>query len=353
MSQIIYNSGFMDNTMHGGGHRWAQLEELIEGSGLSAQPFRLPDSFSLSDKVSGFRWLFTHGFFHGRPRRSWLYMAGLFGSLCQRYRHAKPHLILTETLDIHGCILAALAHRLRIPLIICPPNLDSLLHPYRLHDTFHPRAARHFSPEFAWLSLADTLFTISSEESFVLNNAGLPAHFLPFFPTTQKTAQLTALRTQRSPKNFYLVLGSAINPPTRDGISRQLDFLGDALSDDESVIIVGRGTQTLQATHPSITIEGEVSDERLGELLCSCKAAWLHQTQGVGALTRISELLLSGVPIVASAHAVRSASYADLYVYEDFDQALELLRGSLPSMAALPSAPSTEFFHKTLHYLCR
>jgi len=346
---IAYYSAFMSRPGHGGGHRWEQLQAIIESTRIASAAVEMPTQFSLGQKLSGIGQLKRLGFLHGLPSKKWLYYGGVFSVLLDRFAQERPKLIITETLDPHSCLIAAAAAYYDIPWIACPPNLDSLLGDFA--DDFYPKRFGK-NPEFAWLALADIVFTISAEEAFVLNNADIPAHFLPYFPASDLAGHLSGLRSKRKAQGFYLILGSAINPPTKAGVLEQLGFAADHLGDGEKLIVVGRGTQQLDCDNPAVVIEGEVSDERLAELLSSCKAAWIHQTFGVGALTRIAELLLAGIPVVLSSHAARSASYDGIYPYESFPDALDALRSDLP-MPSLPTAPSSEFFEQTIAFLCQ
>lgn len=347
--KIAYHSVFMGRPGHGGGHRWEQLQELIEATGIDCAPVELPSSFSLSQKLHGAFLLRRLGFLHGLFSKKWLYYGGVFSLMLERWASERPSLLITETLDPHSCLLAAAAAYYDIPWVACPPNLDSLLDEFA--DDFYPKAFGR-NPEFAWLSLADIVFTISQEEAFVLNNAAIPAHTLPYFPCASLAEHLKGLRNTRQPEGAYLILGSTINPPTREGVLEQLSFASDHLKEGEKLIVVGRGTEELTCENPAVVIEGGVSDGRLAQLLSSCKAAWIHQTFGVGALTRIAELLLSGIPVVLSSHAARSAHYDGLHTYDSFPQALESLRSDLPT-PALPQSASTEFFSQTICFLCQ
>ena len=77
-----------------------------------------------------------------------------------------------------------------------------------------------------------------------------------------------------------------------------------------NLIIAGFGTEALVKQFkdlPScISILGSVSKDVYQKLLKTCKAVLIYQHSGTGVLTRIPELMIAGIPIIANSIALRS-----------------------------------------------
>jgi glycosyltransferase involved in cell wall biosynthesis len=77
-----------------------------------------------------------------------------------------------------------------------------------------------------------------------------------------------------------------------------------------NLIIAGFGTEALVKQFkdlPScVNILGSVSKEVYQKLLKTCKAVLIYQHSGTGVLTRIPELMIAGIPIIANSIALRS-----------------------------------------------
>jgi hypothetical protein len=75
------------------------------------------------------------------------------------------------------------------------------------------------------------------------------------------------------------------------------------------LIVAGYGTEAFlpaRIGHDSIRLAGPMSPTELEDLLVGVRACLCYQEGGGGALTRIPEMLLAGVPVVANTHAARS-----------------------------------------------
>jgi hypothetical protein len=100
--------------------------------------------------------------------------------------------------------------------------------------------------------------------------------------------------------------------------------------------------------------DGSVSSDELNKILTTTKAVLIHQLAGVGALTRIPEMLIAGVPVIANGNACRSSfEYDGIYHYEDQTELKEMLSKSefpFPQMLPRPRC-AEERFIKTLREL--
>jgi glycosyltransferase involved in cell wall biosynthesis len=205
--------------------------------------------------------------------------------------------------------------------------------------------------EIKQLAKADAIFCISREERWLLNQFGIKADFLPYYPPEPILSQLLTVRKARkhSVQNRFLILGTAHNPPTFLGMIKQIQDLQKIRQTTEfKVDIAGYGTEKLKqyCNRPSLIFHGTVESQKLNELLTNAKAVLIYQEAGVGALTRIPEMLIAGIPVIANGNACRSAfSYSGLYSYDDDDELAELMgkRLDIPSILPRPVAAEKRF----------
>ncbi|NJR76340.1 MAG: glycosyltransferase family 4 protein [Scytonema sp. CRU_2_7] len=122
-------------------------------------------------------------------------------------------------------------------------------------------------------------------------------------------------------------------------ISKNVDFHID---------IAGYGTEQLQeyCDGPNFTLHGTVDQGKLNYLLSNVKAILVHQKAGAGALTRIPEMLIAGVPIIANSNACRSAfDYPGVYCYDNQVELAAFMNKSLdfPPILERPVAAERRF----------
>ncbi|NJK52908.1 MAG: glycosyltransferase family 4 protein [Leptolyngbyaceae cyanobacterium SU_3_3] len=221
-------------------------------------------------------------------------------------------------------------------VIAIPQNLESFV-----PDAFH----ESLSTEIQALAKADIVFCISREEEWLLRLHGANAHYLPYYPPHAIEQHLLTIRRDRAPKNRYLILGSASNPPTRQGMIEQIHWLKQIRQHlSFEVDIVGYKTESLQEyCDETFVLHGTVSDNQLTTILTQTKTALIHQTASSGALTRIPELLTAGIPVVANGNACRSAhSYSGIYCYDDLFELLDRLNQPLDPAPMLPRPVTAE-----------
>jgi hypothetical protein len=72
--------------------------------------------------------------------------------------------------------------------------------------------------------------------------------------------------------------------------------------------VAGFGSELLKdfADGENVVFKGPLSDEDLDNMLVKIKGCIAYQGDGSGALTKICEFLLAGVPVLANSHAARS-----------------------------------------------
>ena len=141
-----------------------------------------------------------------------------------------------------------------------------------------------------------------------------------------------------SPRRL-LVLGSAVNPPSREGllqlIQRLLRLRGNF---PHEIHVAGNETHVLRQhsmlDRSSSTAASSRTDYTSDGLF---RGGHRFSDPGSGALTRIPELLLAGLPVICNPHAARSAQHYDGVEIFDTDEELVSL---LNPRASIPSAPS-------------
>jgi hypothetical protein len=202
-----------------------------------------------------------------------------------------------------------------------------------------------FAYELGLLAQCRAAVTISSEEAFLLRNLGMTVEFLPYYPPSTIEEQLLAIRQRRTltDKMDFILLGSACNPPTREGMTRFLAAwrtMGGLPG--ERLYVVGYGTDMLRDASgiSGIEFRGAITDQELAELLGRVRGGIVYQEEGAGALTRIGEFLLAGVPVLANSHALRSYhNLAGVVEFTSLDALQPALTSFLSEVTVTPLPP--------------
>jgi len=148
---------------------------------------------------------------------------------------------------------------------------------------------------------AERIFTISELDKAVLQCLGLSAVCFPYFPPKEVCSFLLNVARERqvANKRFVLLLGSVINPPTKAGMEALIQELRGSKAVTYDVRVAGYGTNKLDyLASPRIEICGEVSSDKLRELLVGCEFVLMKQNQSSGFATRLIELNLCEVPVI-------------------------------------------------------
>ena len=93
------------------------------------------------------------------------------------------------------------------------------------------------------------------------------------------------------------------------------------------------GLRAELADSRGIAFLGSLSNEQLDSILCRVKACLCYQERGAGALTKICEMLVAGVPVAANTVAARS--YHGMAGVFEFN-CLDALRSTLEQLDAAP-----------------
>jgi hypothetical protein len=200
----------------------------------------------------------------------------------------------------------------RIPVVAVCHNLETLATSQVQAD-----AARGlFLRELDILSRCRLVVTISQEETWLLNNLHIPCFYFPYYPRDPVLGRLLAVRRKRqeSRENHgrgVLVLANFKNPQAIQGaIPLITAWRGQQLSRTYGPLWVA-GFQSEKAFPADlfgrdVRLLGTLENDRLDELMTQVAACLCYQENGSGALTRIPEMLIAAVPVLANSHAARS-----------------------------------------------
>ena len=347
---MLFSTGFSDLSggMTGGHRRARQLFELLrrtEREVVLAEPVR--DTIGAGLRRADWS---TVGNYMRTVRRGPLDRLRVGAGFARNYGdwrrglalHPRARLLVWED-TMNGHTVRA-AKDAGLHVVAVPQNLESLVPGLRDGRTGQgmPWSLEH---EVAQLSRADRVYTISREEQWLLRLRGVAAEYLPFFPDRAQRERWLTLRADRNPNRApfdrTLVLGSAVNPPTQAGMAELLGWMASTPPSSLSAVkVIGYGTEIFRDLQNSqIEVLGALPDEALREHLLRARAVILHQPAAVGALIRVSEMLLAGVPVFANPIAARSTSqYEGVAVYESFAELASLLAD--PERLVSPPAPA-------------
>ena len=244
-------------------------------------------------------------------------------------------------------------------VIAVPHNLESVV-PTQKDSQTGAVAPKWFYNEVERLKKCDAVFAISKEETWILRLFGVNAYYLPYYPPQEAFDYLLQIREKRAAREDndekkFLLLGSATNVPTQNGMQSMID----AVSSDKrqfSVAVAGYGTDSLRiADNSDVKFLGALSSEQLETALVETDAVLIYQPPTSGALTRISEMLVAGVPVFVNFNAARDYhNVEDVNVYESFDDLFEKLKSFEPHQAKMPmrQVKCEEFFVDTVKDFC-
>lgn len=332
---------------HGGERRTAQIEEIISSAGIPSvtisnamrskvKPWHLSAMFS--------SFAMTVGFIARNRLR--VPLRTLFGkayrgtAVVMRLRNQKTSanpVFLWESPKAENVLYPLLLKRRHCKIVGFCHNLESLV-PAQTSGLSRKQAPDWLNEEVAALKLCDVVFTSSKEEALLLRLFRVNARYFPYFPPREVVDWLEEIKELRrglpssNSRKKILMLGSAFNPPTRTGMLDRIHFFSVNAVDSIELHIAGFGTELLQVpeSHPeNLHIHGPLSNDELKNLLASVNAVLLHQPTTTGALTRIPEMNLAGVPVIANFNAARNYyNLPGVHVYSDDKSLLGLLKGA-------------------------
>lgn len=340
MKRIVCNTRFkLDPFSDGGSKRSVQIREILDKNGVpyTDDAFALPKNASRTQLVrwslraiSFIRRHYPKGAIKSLSHYIWLvkYYALRIPVVLDKYKNEDVAFLWENTKDRDMLYLLKATGN---PVIGMPHNIESLVNSHSI---------KALEKEVLNLRHCDFAFAISKEEAWLLRLLGMKAFYLPFYPPKDVQVFLSSIRQkreQREPNSIrkYALLGSATNIPTRSGMQALVDF---ASTQDLpfDFYVAGYGTESLrQVSHPHISFLGTLSNEELDKMLVKVDGIIIYQPPTTGALTRIPEMLLAGIPVYANFDAARNYFNVNgVVTYHSFEELLSLLGTAMPSAPA-------------------
>lgn len=190
--------------------------------------------------------------------------------------------------------------------ILVPANVESLV---KYDSWTHEKGLLYaFTEELQYLKEADSIFCISEEETWIIRVMGCNGYFLPYFPPRQ-SMELIARRKQArltSAKKGLFYFASFHNAPNILGLK---NFINERGFEGKKIRIAGMGIEKVKPLldkHPEFEVLGELNADQLEKELISCEAVVINHFPTAGMLTRVPDLLLSGIPIQGNIDALKS-----------------------------------------------
>jgi hypothetical protein len=358
-SQLLYHTIYkVNNWGHGGEKRTAQLNELYKNAGIQQvdyQPENLSNNirvFSIFNSLIAICSIYTPWQF-GSTRaffRFWKSIILQYGSLLRYFNNEEKVFVWESTKDIYY-FLPFFAKKYKKKVIALPHNLESLV-PGQVSVLTGKSAPSEFSKEIKVLKKCDAVFTISHEEALLLKLFKINSYYLPYYPPTETEQFLLNIRKQRQMRQpnkitQILLLGSAINPPTRIGMESRINFFKQNSHENIKLSIAGYGTEqllTLIGDTKQFKFLGELTVGQLEKEFISTDAVLIHQPASSGALSRIIELLIAGIPVLANEDSARNyTGYDGITIYYNDKQLYDLLRMDFDKMPAIPVKPQIQY----------
>jgi hypothetical protein len=323
----------------GGGRRSAQIEEILSGHGITwIDQINNPPFGRLQLLRTKLKLRCTEPVIRlGRNRRLVHFLADDY----LRHRWFFENNPDIAAFLVEECVDFArirAAHDSGVGLICCPHNFETWqANPPR--DYYTGEGLPHsFHREACFAALSDVVFCISREEQWLLTNYGATTDFLPYYPPAAHLAALTEVRRARvetppAGHEFFAIANGA-NLKNQEGLAALAGLMAEMPADSGFQLHVGGfDSDALHALFSTerCTFHGTLSDSEMTGLMRRCRATIIHQTSGTGALTRITDLLCAGIPVIASPHAARSAyGTSGVHLFHDAAELAVLLRTPLP-----------------------
>ena len=310
--KVLYHSIYAPNPSgHGGEKRSCQLQEWHTKSGIELIPLELKpqEHLSIASLWHSF-WLMLCVYGCQGWKSLYIFMRHvkhlslIYSHIVDFFQTKNADIFYWESTRDVWYILPYLAKKYNKQVVAFPHNLEALVGG-QTSTIFSWNAEQRFAREMAVLRACERVYAISNEETWLLQLMGVNAEALLYqLPTAIKEqCQKVKERRMESSKDYYLMLGSAINPPTRIGMEEVLREWDSA----KPLVVAGFGTEQLkQYESGEVQIVGGVNDEELLDLQLHCKALIVNQPATTGALTRIEEFIAADIPIYANENSVRS-----------------------------------------------
>jgi len=363
----MYFSRFMPTTDLGGGsRRLMQMLEIFRDlrCELVSAPRGDRISTALRSKIRGKS---VSGFLPGYTMRGmnmhrWhpVFRQNVYrlGALSQAWSRSIPEIAALDMVFMDDPVyfrpLLKILYRKAIPVAAISHNVESLV----CQQTGTSPAFKLLEREIKILLCCRLVVTISREEDILLKNLGVSSLFLPYYPAEPILTRLEAVREARrhSAKEGVLLIGTALNTPTREGMIQAARYWQEHRLDRYAgkLLIAGFSSEkyfTPDQFGGGVEFVERLTNDELDCILSRVKAGLCYQSRGAGALTRICEMLIAGVPVLANSHAARSyynrTGVIEFRALCELDEAIQQI-DALEGRIALPPAPDMSYLFAEL-----
>lgn len=288
--------------------------------------------------------------------RGFLRYVSYGANLAQFIATAKPSVVVLELCPGVSMIAGDILANSNVPYVVFPQNLEFLVPGKRPEVTFRDFAGA-YEIETLIYRRACKVFTISNFDATILRCMSVDAAVWPFYPTDDDLPRLHRLRDARAQKTStreeILVLGSAINPPTRAGLNSLLDAVRKSKTWARRINVIGFGTDTLNSAGAAhIHIGGAVESAVLDQFMVDCAFAMIYQPPTTGFLTRLVELNLAGIPVAVLGGYQQAIGLEEFGIFrlDSIEQINPVLMASAPVAPFSPPevARLSELLHAAL-----
>lgn len=358
MISVLRHSHFENNSWgDGGAKRTAQISEILAENGLG-QIWYDPDATRIFKKsfaaIDGLRVAQSHKIQSAFSKTALTQLGFNYYKRLKtmEYYSTKSRTLLWESSRQQNFLMSYAALDSGFAVIGLPHNLESLV-PGQLSEFTGKAAPDWFDEELHSLKQCHHIFTISREEQYLLKLFGIQADYLPYYPPKEVREFLLDIRKIRSESQTsgkILMLGTAGNKPTEEGMLDRIGYFHSQISDPSiELYVAGYLTERFKdkiPDNPRIHFLGSLTNDQLKEALISCSAAWIHQPLSTGALTKIPELMMAGIPIILNADSARSHFHLPgLYVYDNDRDCRKIFQRTLkiPEIPYKPTAFESHF----------
>lgn len=333
-SSIFIISNFKGSKFGGGGEKRSyQIEEILnkEGIGFFSYdfvPIKYSDVFLI---ISMETFSFIFGILKGgwNTFKQFVYYKKNLKGILKKLEEIQPKLILWEaTLVIPN--LPSQIRDLNIPIVALPHNIESLV--FRQKTFFSKiHSSKYLNYELNQLLMCDNIFVVSEFDYLSFHQYPEKVRIFPYYPPNIQFFEKIRKARLDAKRNFFLILGSATNPPTYYGIKEILSLLTSELI-SESFVLAGNGTENFKVllkNHSNFKVLGFVELLKLKYLLSNCRAIIINHPLSSGLINRLIECQIAGVPIVGNRNYFEDRINDDgFYLYEDFNSLKRILEES-------------------------
>lgn len=314
---VLRFSHFPDDPFgDGGAKRTAQISEILSMANLKTTWYN-PDISGIKKKsfaaVDGIQVVRKHKIACANTKTALTQLGFNYFKTATnlRYYDAEHRVMLWESTRQKNFVLPFANEHKHLTIVAMPHNIESLVAGQPSEFT-GKMAPDWFSEELHSLRKCTHVVAISPEDQLLLQLFGIQASLLPYFPPEPVQRFLESIRAQRTKNvssNKLLLLGTAGNYPTFEGMLASIKLFQSAKNNDLELHVAGYLTEMLRGHFEAdehVVLHGTVSQEGLAGLLTTCKAVWINQPPSTGALTRLPEMMLAGVPVIINQLGAKS-----------------------------------------------